>query len=56
MVESIEIAPAVYRLSIWDDPCLAGISFPQTSYNSFLIAAEKPALINTMFKRSFVAL
>lgn len=56
MLESIEIARGIYRVSIWDDPCLAGISFPQTSYNSFLIAAEKPALINTMFKRSFAAL
>ena len=56
MVESIEIAPSIYRVSIWDDPCLAGVSFPETSYNSFLIAGENPVLINTMFKRSFVAL
>lgn len=56
MIESIEIARGIYRISISDDPCLAGIAFPQTSYNSFLIAAEKPALLNTMFRRSFAAL
>jgi flavorubredoxin len=53
MVESTEIARDIYRISLWDDPCLDGISFPQSSYNLFLVAAEKPAIINTMFRRSF---
>lgn len=53
MIESTEIAARIYRISIWDDPCLAGMSFPGTSYNMFLIAADKPAIINTMFRRSF---
>ncbi len=35
MIESTEIADRIYRISIWDDPCLAGMSFPATSYNMF---------------------
>ncbi len=53
MIESSEIARRIYRIAIWDDPCLEGISFPGTSYNLFLVAAEKPAIINTLFRRSF---
>jgi flavorubredoxin len=53
MIEIGEIARRIYRISIWDDPCLAGISFPETSYNMFLVAADQPAIINSMFRRSF---
>jgi flavorubredoxin len=56
MIESTEIARGIYRISVWDDLCLAGISFPGTSYNMFLVAADKPAIINTMFRRSFTRL
>jgi flavorubredoxin len=56
MIESTEIARGVYRIGIWDDPCLAGVSFPQTSYNMFLVAEDKPAIINTMFRRCFARL
>lgn len=53
MIDSAEIARGIYRLSIWNDSCLEGISFPDTTYNLFLIAADQPAIINTMFRRSF---
>ncbi len=53
MIRPTAIADRIYRISIWDDPCLAGMSFPGTSYNMFLIAANEPAIINTMFRRSF---
>jgi flavorubredoxin len=53
MIESTEIADRIYRISIWDEPILAGMSFPETSYNMFLIAGERPAIINTLFRRSF---
>lgn len=56
MIDSTEIARGIYRISLWDDPCLAGISYPDSSYNMFLVAAEKPAIINTMFRRSFTKL
>lgn len=56
MIESTEIAHHIYRISLWDDPCLAGMSFPGTSYNMFLIAAERPAIVNTMFRRSYPTL
>jgi flavorubredoxin len=53
MIESTEIANRVYRISIWDEPILADMSFPETSYNMFLIADERPAIVNTLFRRSF---
>lgn len=56
MIEATEIARGIYRISLWDDPCLAGISYPDSSYNMFLVAAEQPAIINTMFRRSFAKL
>lgn len=53
MIESTEVARGIYRISLSNDRCLEGMSFPDTSYNMFLVAAEKPAIINTMFRRSF---
>jgi flavorubredoxin len=56
MIEATEIAHGIHRLSIFNDACLQGMSFPDTSYNMFLVAADKPAIINTMFRRSFAPL
>lgn len=53
MFNTTEIAERIYRISMWDEPDLADILFPHISYNLFLIAADKPAIINTMFRRSF---
>lgn len=53
MIDSTEIASGIYRISLWDDPVLAGMSFPDSSYNMFLIDDERPAIINTSFRRSF---
>jgi flavorubredoxin len=53
MIDSTEIASGIHRISLWDDPVLAGMSFPDSSYNMFLIDDERPAIINTLFRRSF---
>jgi flavorubredoxin len=55
MIDATEIARRIYRIGVWNDPCLAGLSFPDTSYNMFLVAADRPAIINTLFRRSFTA-
>ncbi len=53
MFNTTEIAQRIYRISMWDEPDLADIMFPHISYNLFLIAADRPAIINTMFRRNF---
>lgn len=53
MVNATEIARGIHRISFWDEPDLAGIIFPGASYNLYLIAAEQPAIIQTMFRRTF---
>jgi flavorubredoxin len=53
MINRTEIARGIHRISFWDEPDLAAISFPGASYNLFLIAAEKPAIIQTLFRRTF---
>ena len=55
MIDATSIARGIYRVSLWNDPSLAGISFPDSSYNMFLIAADEPVIINTSFKRCFGA-
>ncbi|HZS66985.1 MAG TPA: hypothetical protein VFA72_07725 [Burkholderiales bacterium] len=53
MIDRTEIAPGIHRISFWDEPDWAAISFPGASYNLYLIAAEKPAIIQTLFRRTF---
>ena len=53
MIDTTEIAPGIHRVSLWDEKDLAGIIFPGASYNLFLIAAEQPVIIQTMFRRTF---
>jgi flavorubredoxin len=53
MINRTEIARGIHRISFWDEPDLAAISFPGASYNLYLIAATKPAIIQTLFRRTF---
>src|SRR3972149_12041932 len=53
MVNATEIARGIHRISFWDEPDLTGIIFPGASYNLYLIAAEQPVIIQTMFRRTF---
>lgn len=54
MITATEIAPGIHRLAMRDEADLvsAGLVLP-ASYNLFVIAADQPALINTMMRRSF---
>ncbi len=55
MIHTTEIAKGIYRIAMWDEDDLvsAGILFPGGTYNMFLIKADQPAIIQTMFRRSF---
>src|SRR5579884_376037 len=54
MFTTTEIADRIYRISMFDedDVTAAGLVLPG-SYNMFVIAAEVPALINTMMRKTF---
>ena len=53
MIDRTEITPGIHRVAFWDEPDLASISFPGASYNLYLIAATRPAIIQTLFRRTF---
>lgn len=53
MINRSEIARGIHRISFWDEPDWASISFPGASYNLFLVAATKPAIIQTLFRHTF---
>ena len=55
MIDSTEIANGIHRLSLCEDPVLAGRSFPDSSYNMFLIDDERPAIINNVIQTQFPA-
>jgi len=53
MINSTEIAKGVHRISFYNEGDLSGIAVPGASYNIFLIASERSAIINTMYRRTF---
>lgn len=55
MIDVTEIAEGIYRISMWDEEDLikAGILWPGATYNMYLIKAERPAIVQTMYRRSF---
>lgn len=54
MITSTEIARGIHRISLYDEEDLIGkLTVPGASYNLFLIAGTQPAIINTMFRRTF---
>jgi flavorubredoxin len=55
MLQTTEIADRIYRVSMVDEADIveAGLVLPG-SYNMFVVAAERPAIVNTMMRRTFV--
>jgi len=55
MINTTEIAPDIHRISFWDEEDLleAKLIFPGATYNLFLVNATQPAIIETMFRRTF---
>jgi flavorubredoxin len=58
MIQTTEIAKGIYRIGMWDEADLvkAKILWPGATYNLFLVKAKQPAIIQTMFRRSFTRL
>jgi flavorubredoxin len=58
MIDTTEIADGIFRISMWDEKDLveAGIFWPGVSYNLFLVRDRKPALIQTMYRKTFARL
>ena len=54
MFSTTEIADRIYRISMFDeaDVTAAGLVLPG-SYNMFVVAGDRPALINTMMRKTF---
>jgi len=53
VINSTEIAKGIHRISFYDEEDLPGIIIPGVSYNLFLIGDRRPAIINTMYLRTF---
>ncbi len=55
MIDAREIAKGIYRVSMWNEEDLikAGILWPDATYNMFVIKADRSAIIQTLFRRSF---
>jgi flavorubredoxin len=54
MFDTTELAPGIFRISMVGETDVvdAGLVLPG-SYNMFVIAAQRPALINTMMRRTY---
>ncbi|HSE86206.1 MAG TPA: hypothetical protein VLJ79_08310, partial [Candidatus Binatia bacterium] len=53
MINSTEIAKGIHRISFYNEVDLSGITIPGGSFNLFLIVDEQPAIVNTMYRRTF---
>ena len=55
MIATTQIARGIYRVAFWDEPDLvsAGLLFPGTTINLFVIDADQPVLIQTGLRRTF---
>lgn len=53
MISTTKVAQGIYRISMYNEEDLSGLLVPGASYNLFLIVDEKPAIINTMYRRTF---
>jgi flavorubredoxin len=58
MIDVTEIAPGIYRVSLFneDDLVKAGILWPDVTYNMFVLKGPKPAIVETMYRKSFARL
>jgi flavorubredoxin len=58
MIDVTEIAAGIHRVSLFNEEDLvqAGITWPDASYNMFVFTGTTPAILQTMFRKSFVRL
>ena len=58
MIDTTEIADGVFRVSMWDEKDLieAGIFWPGVSYNLFVVRDRRPAIVQTMYRKTFARL
>jgi hypothetical protein len=52
-LNSTEITKGIHRISVWDVENLAAMLPDGASFNLFLVAADKPTIITTGWRRSF---
>lgn len=55
MIDVTEIADGIFRVSLFDEKDLveAGMAWPGVSYNTFVFKGPRPAILQTLFRRSF---
>jgi flavorubredoxin len=55
MIDTTEIARGIFRIALYDEKDMvdAGIFFPGATYNAFVIRADRPVLMQTLYRRTF---
>jgi flavorubredoxin len=53
MIQVTQIANGIHRISFSDEKEMEGMTFPGTTTNAFLIAAARPVIIQTLYRRTF---
>jgi flavorubredoxin len=55
MIDVTEIAGGIFRVSLFDEEDLvkAGINWPGVSYNMFVFKGPRPAILQTLYRKSF---
>ena len=55
MIDVSEVAKGIYRVSLFneDDLVKAGIIWPDVTFNAFVFKGDKPAILQTLFRKSF---
>ena len=53
MIETHEIATGIHRIAVFDEPDMGDMAPPGTTTNLFLITDTKPAIIQTLPRRTF---
>jgi flavorubredoxin len=53
MISTTELSRRIYRVSFSDEEDLKDITFPGFSYNMFVIEATRPAIIQTMYRKTY---
>jgi flavorubredoxin len=58
MIDVTEIAPGIHRVSLFNEEDLvkAGIFWPDVSFNMFVFGGKTPAILETMYRKSFARL
>jgi flavorubredoxin len=55
MIDTTQIAKGIYRIALWDEADLldARLILPGATMNLFLIAADRPTIVQTMLRHTF---